>query len=102
MKLVGWPASKRRRRWKLEQGPEMVVQVGVIGSPLRCGHRPIQSSTLARDWCSCIQLPYISASRLSMSSHQRSTTGISVAYLHMNGVCRIQIQLIIIEGLMHM
>lgn len=27
MKLVGWPASKRRRRWKLEQGPEMVVQV---------------------------------------------------------------------------
>ncbi|QGI66045.1 hypothetical protein CEK26_009996 [Fusarium fujikuroi] len=131
MKLVGWPASKRRRRWKLEQGPEMVVQVGVIGSPLRCDHRPIQSSTLARDWCSCIQLPYISASRLSMSSewvkytsvltwqtkpvyvhrnaagqtntgHQRLTTGISVAYLHMNGVCRIQIQLIITEGLMHM
>jgi hypothetical protein len=30
-----------------------------------------------------------------------STTGISVAYLHMNGVCRIQIQLIT-EGLMHM
>ncbi|EWG39019.1 hypothetical protein FVEG_02037 [Fusarium verticillioides 7600] len=96
----GWLACCIKEAAPLEAGAG--TRDGGTG---RCNWQPVAlcppSNTIQYLGKGSVQLSAPLYQCLSMSSHQWPTTGISVAYLHMNGVCRIQIQLIT-EGLMHM